>query len=698
MADILLIQPPIRDFYLTAKRTIPYGLASIGAALMREGFSVEILDCLATRKSKVIEWPAEMRYLEVYYGQPDISPFGLFHRYRHYGLSFGKITDAVRRVKPFLVGISSLFSAYAEEALETAKAVRAAGTGCTIVMGGHHPTEMFESVMECEAVDYVLRGEGEPSLPVLARALAEGRGIEAVPGIVYRAADGVESVPGIVYRTGDGSLRDTADGEPRAVASGGLRAAADGGLPVSVGGSSRAAASGRSKAGADGALRGATGDRGLQAAVNGGLHVAADGGSRAVATGGLHVGSPVVMEDPDRYPLPAMGLIDGKFYRRGPRGGAVVVASRGCPLRCTYCSIGGADWLKYRQRSVDSVLREIEVAVNEFGAGFIDFEDENISLHKPWFMKLLDGIVARFGAGKLELRAMNGLFPPSLDAETVNAMKETGFTALNLSLGSACPEQLRRFGRPDVREAFDRALASAARCDMGAVGYIIVGAPGQSPTDSVDDLLYLAERPVVAGISVYYPAPGSADYARCARAGLFSDHFSLMRATAVPISDTTTRDESVTLLRLGRILNFMKSLEVGELAEVWGECAEAEGELAKAGEPAGIRRCAEVLDRQGSGDARNEPAGPFGKGAVTGDRRQGEAASGAPSHDPTVRIEAGKALLRHFLSEGRLLGMTPAGATYPHGASQDLCDRFLVGLSRIRPGRVSLDRPKNRMI
>ena len=39
--DILLIQPPIRDFYLTAKRTIPYGLASIAAGLIEAGFSEE---------------------------------------------------------------------------------------------------------------------------------------------------------------------------------------------------------------------------------------------------------------------------------------------------------------------------------------------------------------------------------------------------------------------------------------------------------------------------------------------------------------------------------------------------------------------------------------------------------------------------------------------------------------------------------
>ena len=73
--NILLIQPPIHDFYLTAKRTIPYGLASIAAGLIEAGFSVKILDALATAKSRIIDLPQEMTYLQPFYGRPDQSPF-----------------------------------------------------------------------------------------------------------------------------------------------------------------------------------------------------------------------------------------------------------------------------------------------------------------------------------------------------------------------------------------------------------------------------------------------------------------------------------------------------------------------------------------------------------------------------------------------------------------------------------------------
>jgi len=96
MPDVLLVQPPIRDFYLTAKRTIPYGLASIAAALVAQGFSVEILDALATSKSRPAALPAEMSDLEQFYGRPDLSPFALFNRFRHFGSSFETIGRKAR--------------------------------------------------------------------------------------------------------------------------------------------------------------------------------------------------------------------------------------------------------------------------------------------------------------------------------------------------------------------------------------------------------------------------------------------------------------------------------------------------------------------------------------------------------------------------------------------------------------------------
>jgi radical SAM superfamily enzyme YgiQ (UPF0313 family) len=534
MTDILLVQPPIRDFYLTAKRTIPYGLASIAAAVAARGFSVEILDALASSKSRPAALPIEMSDLEKFYGRPDVSPFALFNRFRHFGSSFETIGRKARESGAWLVGISSLFTPYAEEALATAAAIKTRHPDCTIVMGGHHPTVMPGHVLASLSVSYVLRGEGEVSLPLLAESLRDHGPLADIPGIAFRRPDG-----------------------------------------------------------------------------------------------GLHVNPPAAMASADRFPLPAIELLDRRHYRRSGRGSAVVVASRGCPLRCSYCSVGGSAWLPYRLRPVPHVVAEIETAVVRYGAGFIDFEDENLSLDRGWFLDLLRQIRRRFGERALELRAMNGLFPPTLDETVVAAMAAAGFKALNLSLGSTHAEQLRRFHRPDVRAAFDRSLDLAERHALAAVGYIIVGEPHQSPEASVDDLLFLAERRVLAGVSVFYPAPGSPDFDLCRRLDLLPGSLGRMRASALPIEHTTRRIESVTLLRLGRLLNFMKYL----------------------------------LDH-----GLSVPA-PWPSDAV--------------ALDPGDRIDTGRSLLARFLADGRIQGLTPDGVVYDHHVASRMCERFLSGLRKI---------------
>lgn len=535
MPDILLIQPPIRDFYLTAKRTVPYGLACIAGALISEGLTVEIFDALATTKSKALNLPPEMAYLEEYYGRPDVSPFALFHRYRHFGYSFEHIGKIARESSAFLIGISSLFTAYGDEALKTADIVKKFYPNSRIVIGGHHPTAFPHEVMDSKAVDFILRGEGEDSLPLLAKALKHGKRMDTIPGIVFRRDDG-----------------------------------------------------------------------------------------------NIQINPPAIKEDLDRSPLPALHLIKHVFYRRGERGSTMIAASRGCPLKCSYCSLGARSVIKYRRRSVASVIDEIETAVTCHGVGFIDFEDENLSLGKSWFLHLLSEIRQRFSGKGLELRAMNGLLPTSLNNETIGAMKAAGFKTLNLSLGSTSGEQLKRFKRPDVRRAFESALKLAETHGLGAVGYVIAGAPGQRAEITLTDMFYLASRRVLAGLSIFYPAPGSADFKLCDQLDLLPDHFSLLRSSCLPVSHATSRTEAVTLLRLARILNFMKSL---------------------------VDRGILIPELQ-----------PFANEIVL---------------DPRNRYETGLRLLSWFLKDGSIRGVRPDGDIYEHQVDRQLTEMFLDGISRI---------------
>lgn len=528
MPDILLIQPPISDFYLTAKRTIPYGLASIASSLIKENFSVTIFDALSTSKSKIIDLPKEMNYLKKFYGKEDVSPFSLFHHFKHFGYSYEHLKKIIEESAPFLIGISSLFTPYCDEAIKCANIAKEVFPFSKIVLGGHHPTALPEKVMENKSVDYIIRGEGEVSMALIAKNIKTGKNISDIPGIVFRKKNGT-----------------------------------------------------------------------------------------------LHISDPAIMAKIDDYPFPASHLIKKSYYKRGKKGSISIMTSRGCPMKCSYCSMG-QKFLKYRRRSVEKVISEIELEVVQNNAGFIDFEDENLSLDRTWFIGFLEKIISKFGKYNLELRAMNGLFPPSLDIEMIKLMKKAGFKTLNLSLGSTSRDQLNKFCRPDVRKPLENVLKQAESIFLEAVSYIIVGAPGQNATESVKDLLYLAKQKTLIGVSVFYPAPGSQDYLKAQELDILPKNFSLMRSTALTINNTTTQIESVTLLRLGRILNFIKLLK-----------------------------------------ERNETIPsplPF---------------SAQDNIDTSDRIETGKKILQWFFHDGKIRGATPYGEIYEHNISTDLSRYFI---------------------
>jgi radical SAM superfamily enzyme YgiQ (UPF0313 family) len=256
-----------------------------------------------------------------------------------------------------------------------------------------------------------------------------------------------------------------------------------------------------------------------------------------------------------------MEMINHDFYQRKNRSSTIVVSSRGCPMQCSYCSVSAASAHgPFRQRKVEDIIKEIQLQALDHDIGFIDFEDENLCFNKQWFLELFLKIKQLLANKNVELRAMNGLYPPAIDEEVVSLMKASGFKTLNLSLGSTSKEQLKKFKRPDVRASFENALSLAKKYDLECVSYIIAAAPGQTAQSSLEDLLYLAQKRTLAGLSIYYPAPGSLDYQLCEANHLLPTSFSLMRSTALPLNDTTSRIQAITLLRLSRILNFMKHL------------------------------------------------------------------------------------------------------------------------------------------
>ncbi|OEU68112.1 MAG: hypothetical protein BBJ57_00110 [Desulfobacterales bacterium PC51MH44] len=124
--------------------------------------------------------------------------------------------------------------------------------------------------------------------------------------------------------------------------------------------------------------------------------------------------------------------------------------------------------------------------------------------------------------------------------------------------------------------------------------------------------------------------PPIRDFELCSNLKILPDKFSLMRSSALPLFHATTRKEAVTLLRLGRILNFMKYL----------------------------------VDR--------------------GWNITGASIKKSRIENQDNRIETGKKFLRMFLNDGKIRGTTPEGEVFEHRISTELTKKFIQRLKGIR--------------
>ena len=162
---VLLIQPPVQDFYDTDVRLQPIGLCYLKAAVNKHLPDIDVIvrDYHGGASRKTVPIPKELRYLSDYYGAADKSPFSTFHRYYHFGKPFEEIEEDITLIRPDIVGISSLFTPYYREALEVATRAKKVSRAI-VVMGGSHASAVPESLLASAGVDYVIRGEGEKAI------------------------------------------------------------------------------------------------------------------------------------------------------------------------------------------------------------------------------------------------------------------------------------------------------------------------------------------------------------------------------------------------------------------------------------------------------------------------------------------------------------------------------------------------------
>jgi len=179
--------------------------------------------------------------------------------------------------------------------------------------------------------------------------------------------------------------------------------------------------------------------------------------------------------DLDALPRPARDLLDNGLYLRPDNGRpqALVQTGRGCPFRCRFCLTPAMTGSECSQRSVDSVIEEIEDCVANRHIEQFFFRADTFTLNRKWVLDFAQRII---GKG-LRISWCANSRSNCIDEEMAARMRRSGCWLLAFGFESGSPESLERCGKGVTLEDNERARAICKKQGILVHGQYIIGFP-----------------------------------------------------------------------------------------------------------------------------------------------------------------------------------------------------------------------------
>ncbi len=182
-----------------------------------------------------------------------------------------------------------------------------------------------------------------------------------------------------------------------------------------------------------------------------------------------------LIQDLNSAPIPDFSLV-----HKWEKSTVVPVAtSRGCPFGCKFCSVIPMFGRKYRYKSIDRIIDEIEAAAPKKGHVF--FIDDNFAANKNRTKELLRSIIAK--KIKIEWSAQVRT-DVAKDYELMSLMKKAGCFAVFIGFESINPKTLSLYNKGQELRDIENAIRIVKNHNINIHGMFVLG----SDTDDIQTI------------------------------------------------------------------------------------------------------------------------------------------------------------------------------------------------------------------
>ena len=189
----------------------------------------------------------------------------------------------------------------------------------------------------------------------------------------------------------------------------------------------------------------------------------------------------------DKIPYPDWDSFDVKGYHENRFVGGMysdgltipILATRGCPYQCTYCSAPGMWSPLWLPRDPILVVDEIEYYVKKFGAGNFPFQDLTAIIKRDWIKTFCEELIKK--DLNITWQLPSGTRSEAIDSEIAFLLKKSGMISMAYAPESGS-EETRKYIKKHMKtdRLFD-SIDAASQADLNVAVFLVIGFPHDLP-------------------------------------------------------------------------------------------------------------------------------------------------------------------------------------------------------------------------
>jgi len=172
-----------------------------------------------------------------------------------------------------------------------------------------------------------------------------------------------------------------------------------------------------------------------------------------------------------------------------------IVTSRGCPYKCTFCPVLYTIGTKFRYRSAESVVEEVEYWYKK-GLRKFEFGDDNFTLKRSRVYEICDLLITKNLAG-IEIGLGNGIRADRVNVDMLRRMKEAGFSYVAFGVEGGNDKMLTLLRKGESMSQIEKGVKAAVDAGFPVHLFFLLGAPGETEEDVKDSVKFALKYPVV---------------------------------------------------------------------------------------------------------------------------------------------------------------------------------------------------------